>query len=90
MQVLKKELDGSQERLQKLQDDIALLAKQEGPLGIQSSSELESSVETLFDRWDALNQIIEIQAHRVCQNILKFKKYLLNLIIIFLDYIIWI
>lgn len=65
LQILKKELDFSQDRLTKLQDEILLLAKEDGPLGVVSSSEIQGEVEMLFDRWDALNQIIEIQAHRV-------------------------
>lgn len=56
-------MDAQQSSLETLQDDTAHLDSKLSP---GWTSEIQEKIETIQDKWEALSQIIEVQAQRVC------------------------
>lgn len=63
LQTARREMDAQQSSLETLQDDTAHLDSKLSP---GWTSEIQEKIETIQDKWEALSQIIEVQAQRVC------------------------
>ncbi|KAK3925764.1 Dystrophin, partial [Frankliniella fusca] len=72
LQTTRREMDGQQSALEYLQEETSQLDSKLSP---GWTSEIQEKIETIQDKWEALSQIIEVQAQRICDSGFDFNLY---------------